>query len=344
MQMGDKLGERSPLKGNVGKPPASSTLTGYALTFAIAALASGESWATGIVSTSGSISRHTQSLVTSMAATAIMYACCLAGNLKVGSYDSKTMASMLMLAVGYWMFLLGFTQCLAFFDSTQYAACATSIGPILAVLLGSLFLSEQAGLIKLIGLVRNVIVVVLVLDPLGTFADGKAHVQPYQDSSTPAPTLKDNHALVLGLTWATVACSGTAFMRMIQRSLKHVPSPVSSFWMYALNTLGWCGVQMGASILQSPMEQVNTPLTLVPAFVWRSAVLAGFFGAFIIAVQAVALRYIDIGTFSNLVSPLFLVLSFFSDLVHKGTLPQAHVLGGVCIAVLGISLDGCLTK
>jgi len=239
---------------------------------------------------------------------------------------------------------------MAYFDTTQYAASSSSVSPMLSVALGYLLLSEPADFLKLVGLVRNVAVVVLVIDPLGFFGDeGHAKAAAHEDPTAPIPVSGSENKLVLGFFWCSVACLGTVFMRVIQRSIANVPSSVTSFWCFALNTILWfppgsSPPKLRVPILWPPTPQDAQSLDFVPPVVWMCAILSGCMGAVMIAGQAVALSHIDVGTYSNLVSPLNLVFSFLVDLVSQDTVPKLRVLIGVTLAVAGIVGESALAK
>jgi len=59
--------------------------------------------------------------------------------------------------------------------------------------------------------------------------------------------------------------------------------------------------------------------------------------------QAITLRYIDVGTYSTLVSPLALVFSFFMDLTSGKTSKPIHVVIGILLATFGAVADGYLS-
>merc|ERR1712232_853976 len=140
--------------------------------------------------------------------------------------------------------------------------------------------------------------------------------------------------------WGVVACSGTVFMRIGQRSLAHAPSTVTSFWCFAINTVLWLPPGSIPPAVRVPFLWPKTPADAigfpeVPVIIWVCAVISGFAGGLMIQGQAVTLRYIDVGTYSTLVSPLALVFGFLMDLASEKKAQPIQVILGILLAILG---------
>merc|ERR1712029_243788 len=89
-------------------------------------------------------------------------------------------------------------------------------------MLASLFLREEMNMGKLLGLLRNVVVVVLVIDPLGFFAlQGTAMNSDAAESAGGS----GHSSNLLGLLWGVLSCLGAVFMRILQRNLSGKVSP-----------------------------------------------------------------------------------------------------------------------
>eukprot|EP00747_Dinoflagellata_sp_TGD_P021708 gnl/TRDRNA2_/TRDRNA2_128653_c1_seq1.p1 gnl/TRDRNA2_/TRDRNA2_128653_c1~~gnl/TRDRNA2_/TRDRNA2_128653_c1_seq1.p1 ORF type:complete len:217 (-),score=20.40 gnl/TRDRNA2_/TRDRNA2_128653_c1_seq1:48-698(-) len=211
--------------------------------------------------------------------------------------------------------------------------------PILSVILGFFILNERPDATKAIGMLRNIAVVILVIDPFGFFKE------PAASGSASGGSLK----LMIGFIWGLVACFGSVFMRIVQRSLTHVPSTVTSFWCFAINTVLWfppgsIPPEIRVPFLWPSTSQDAIGLSEVPRAVWICTMASGVMGALIIAGQAVTLSYIDVGTYSNLMAPLSLVFSFVMDAVSQNNSQTPQAVMGVLLAVAGIAIEGYMSR
>lgn len=317
----------------------STKLLGYVLTAGLAAVSTSTTFVTGIASSCLALPGYTENFMRCFMACCTMGAICVRTKRSVAQ-DPATMWAGFWLSVADWFFLWGYVKCLRFLNTDQYSAVAVSMTPIFSIVLGALFLREKPSFMKLVGMIRNVVVVILVLDPLGFFASEKtASDQPSQPQDA-----SSGSNLMVGFSWAMVACLGTVFMRIVQRRLTHVPGEVTSFWCFAINTVLWfppgsIPPEIRISFLWPETPQDAVGFAQVPIFVWACTAVSGLLGALMISGQAFTLRYIDVGTFSNLIQPLNLVFSLVVVTATQKTLPQARVMGGVLLAILGIAIE-----
>jgi MFS family permease len=312
----------------------SSTLQGYILTIALAALSSSVTLVTGIASKSVALPPYTENFVRCFSASITMLVLCVFSGERM-IRDLTTMRNSCWLAVADWFFLWGYVKTMAHFDTTQFAAENVSMTPILSVLLGFFLLSERSSVTKIAAMLRNIVVVILVIDPFGFFKEyGSAGGHASSDKG-----------FMSGFAWCLLACLGTVFMRIVQRSLTHVPSTVTSFWCFAINTVLWfppgsIPPEIRLSFLWPQTAEDRIGLQQVPPFVWVCTLFSGMMGALIVAGQAVTLRYIDVGTYSNLCAPLSLVCSFLVDALSQSSPQSPRVVFGVSLAVIGIAAEG----
>jgi hypothetical protein len=323
--------------GTVNQQTKSSVIIGYGLTILMGATGAAVTVVTSVASKAVALPHYSENLIRCMSAAITMGITCLVSRQTL-IRDRKTMISSVWLAVADWFFLWGYVLCLSYFDSTDYAATSISMTSVLSILLGAVWLSETISITKIVSIVRNVVVVILVIDPLGFFSS-------VADSSSESNPAGSN--LIAGFAWGCVACLGTVFMRIVQRQLVHVPSQVTSFWCFAINTVLWFPPGSIPPEIRLPVLWPTTPadsigFDKVPVIVWVCAAVSGLTGALLIAGQAIVLRYIDVGTYSTLVAPLSLVFGFLIDLFSSGEAKPMRVICGVLIAVIGVAFDAVL--
>ena len=86
---------------------------------------------------------------------------------------------------------------------------------------------------------------------------------------------------------------------------------------------------------REPQDQY--PADSLPLAVWLCMVLGGVFGGLLVALQGIVLVYLDVGTFSMWVAPIFLVLSTaWQGLTSP--LPS-RVFAGIGLQVVGSIVD-----
>jgi hypothetical protein len=186
---------------------------------------------------------------------------------------------------------------MAYLSVVQFSAANITMSSVFSIVLGSCLLGETATLAKVIGVLRNMLVVMLVMDPFGFFSESGSDSTRAAGSST---------SKLAGYLWVGVAVLGTIFMRVVQRTMGEVPSSVSSFWCCAINTVLWLPPGSIPPRIRVPFLWPATPedhisFYDVSAFVWACTFVSGAMGAFFIAGQAMTLRFIDVGTYSTLI-------------------------------------------
>lgn len=314
-----------------------SVLWGYVLTFLLASFAVGINVVTSVASKDVAFPPYTENFVRCFGGCVTLFIMASVGGMKL-MQDSGTMKSSIWLAVADWFFLWGYVKAMSYFDSTQYSATSVSMTPLLSVILGFACLGEQPSLTKLVGMARNVLVVILVIDPFGFFK------QSQSGGASAANDSSSGSNVLAGFAWGVVACLGTSFMRIVQRSLTHVPPTITTFWCFAINTVLWFPPGSMPPEVRVPFLWPATPqdasgFGAVPASVWICTLFSGVMGALMIAGQAIVLRYIDVGTFSNVISPLGLALSFVVDFFSPGSHTPLRVALGVLLAAGGIAAE-----
>eukprot|EP00928_Gymnodinium_smaydae_P037525 TRINITY_DN2602_c0_g1_i1.p1 TRINITY_DN2602_c0_g1~~TRINITY_DN2602_c0_g1_i1.p1 ORF type:complete len:379 (-),score=44.11 TRINITY_DN2602_c0_g1_i1:309-1445(-) len=327
-----------PDEGSSSAEPKPSPIIGYMLTAGLALLSSMITIVTGVASKAVALPHYTENFIRCLSASIVLFFYCMFSGDKL-IQDFKTMRSALWLAIADWFFLWGYVKSMSYLNATEFSATSVSMTPVLSVALGFLLLSEKTSAIKLIGMIRNLVVVIAVIDPFGFFRSSK--------SSANTSDAADPYAMALGFTWGLVACCGTVLMRIIQRSLVGVSSSMTSFWCFAVNTLLWFPPGSVPPEIRLPFLWPKTPddvvhLAAIPASVWGCAIASGCLGGIVIAVQAVTLRYIDVGTYSTLVAPMCLIFSFIVDCLMQQSLQPPRVMCGILLAVVGIVIEAVM--
>lgn len=323
----------------------SSPLVGYLLTIGLASLSAVITLVTGLASKAVALPHYTENFVRCFSGSITLAIMCKVSGTKM-KQDPATMKSSAWLACADWFFLWGYVEAMQYFTPTQYSATSISMTPILSVPLGLLFLSESVSITKLIGMLRNVMVVILVIDPFGFFSEpGSSGSQP----ASPGTPNASSTSLISGFVWGLVACLGSVFMRIVQRRLTHVPSIVTSFWCFAINAVLWFPPGSIPPEIRVPFLWPTTPqdhlgLGAVPASIWLATMFSGCLGALMISGQAITLKYIDVGTFSTLIAPLNLVFSFAITAFTTSTPQPPRAMYGVLLAILGIVAETCVNK
>jgi drug/metabolite transporter (DMT)-like permease len=221
-----------------------------------------------------------------------------------------------------WFFLWGYVKALIYVSVLQYTVINTSFGPVVSALMGLLVLGEQISRYKMCGLLRNVALAFLITDPFGE-----------RSSVT---------ILVTGFLWVIVAAAGTGAMRIVQRSNAAIPPIVFMFWGYVLNTLLWLPPgcippKIRVSFLWPSVPQDSTDLFGLPMSTWIVMLLSGVLGASIMLAQGQALKYLDVGTYSMLVTPLALVQTVIYSSISASL--GRLVWLGVSLQALAIMVD-----
>jgi hypothetical protein len=136
-------------------------------------------------------------------------------------------------------------------------------------------------------------------------------------------------------------CIGTAVMRTSQRKIPTTPAVTTTFYGYAMNALMWLppgGLRMRIPLLwPAEIPQDDIPEDTEPLPVWLCMVLGGILGALLVALQGVVLQYLDVGTYSMWVSPLYLMLTTVWQGLYS-PLPE-RVFAGIALQAAGSILD-----
>lgn len=221
-----------------------------------------------------------------------------------------------------WFFLWGYVKALIYVSVLQYTVLNTSFGPVVSALMGLLVLGERISMYKVCGLFRNVALAFMITDPFGE-----------RSSAT---------ILVTGFLWVIVAAAGTGAMRIVQRSNAAIPPIVFMFWGYVLNTLLWLPPgcippKVRVPFLWPSVPQDSTNMFGLPVSTWIVMSLSGVLGASIMLAQGQALKYLDVGTYSMLVTPLALVQTVIYSSISASL--GRLVWLGVSLQALAIMVD-----
>ena len=223
--------------------------------------------------------------------------------------------------ISFWFFLWGYVKALVFLQVVDLTAISVGVSPIVSTVVGCVLLGEAFSAYKVFVLLRNIAVVVIILG---------------------CPKADDEASILQGIIWGVVMCIGTAFMRTSQRKIPKTPAATTTFYGYALNTLLW--LPPGAFRCRIPFlwptelqDEISDHAHPWP--VWLAVALGGILGALLVALQGVVLVYLDVGTYSMWVSPLYLMLStVWQGFASGATLPR-RALAGVFLQVVGSVID-----
>jgi hypothetical protein len=300
------------------KADAGGRIKGLGLTVAVAVFATAETAATSFATTS-TVPQYTVNVVQCAAGMVTLWV--------IAAYTSQPLAVkrtvfMICMEFGlaFWFFLWGYVKALLYLPVVDVTAISVGISPIVSTVVGCFLLGESFSAYKAFVLVRNVAVVVIILG---------------------YPKAADESSMLQGFFWGVVMCIGTAVMRTSQRKIPTTPAVTTTFYGYAMNALMWLppgGLRMRIPMLwPAEIPQDDIPEDTEPLPVWICMALGGILGALLIALQGIVLVYLDVGTYSMWVSPLYLMLTtvyqgFF------GPLPK-RVFAGIAIQAIGSILD-----
>jgi drug/metabolite transporter (DMT)-like permease len=178
---------------------------------------------------------------------------------------------------------------------------------------------------------RNLLVVVLVLNPAVLFSHGD-------------PQSSGDKDVRLGLCWGLLACFGTAGMRVVQRRAAAVPSTVLALWGHVVCAVVWLlpGLlhRFRFPVFLPPTPQDSFALGSVPLMAWVSMIASGTCGALVITLQGIILvQYLDVSTYSVVVASGLIVLAVAVDRVVLGSALQVYQVAGVALALGGGAMD-----
>jgi drug/metabolite transporter (DMT)-like permease len=303
-----------------------SRLLGYAWTFATAAISLLTIIVTGLISTAGNIPAYTQNFTRCFAAALSLFVIAkVRGDALLP--DRATVRACLVFGSADWFFLWGYVKALIFVTVLEFSAISTAFTPIVCAVLGYVALGETMSRYKMCGLLRNVVLGLMIVDPFSAEISVRR--------------------VTTGFIWILVAASGTGVMRLVQRSNDKVPGVVLMFWGYTLNTLLWLPPgsippKLRIPILWPSLPQDSTDLFLLPKETWAVMFASGFLGAGIMLAQGQALKHLDVATFSMIVTPLALVLSVLHSAVDHPL--ELVVWIGIALQVCAVAVDMYLEK
>jgi len=273
-----------------------------------------------------SVPNYTQNFIRCLAAAVTLRIATLCRGEAVG-LNKEQVKPCMDFAIADWFFLWGYVKALIGVTVLQFASMTNAIGPLIAAILGCLFLGEGIGAYKIFALFRNVALALLI-------------VNPFDGASSAAQ-------LLVGAWWVCVAGLGTGFTRIVQRSTDSVPGTVLTFWGYVVNTLLWLPPGCTPPKLRIPVLWPHVPqdahnILKTPMDVWIVMTLSGVFGAAVMVIQGYALKHLDVATYSMLVTPLSLVLTTLYSAAQEAPDPMTMV--GVVLQVLAMLADMYLDK
>jgi hypothetical protein len=151
----------------------------------------------------------------------------------------------------------------------------------------------------------------------------------------------------MGFMWILVAQSGSAVMRVVQRSDDSTPGPVLMFWGYCLNTLLWLPPgsippKVRLPFLWPAVPQDKYDVWSIPLASFGVMALSGVLGALLMVCQGQALKHLAVGTYSTLVTPLGLVFTMLYSAM-KSSLGWLVWLG-VSLQVVALMADMYVEK
>jgi drug/metabolite transporter (DMT)-like permease len=223
------------------------------------------------------------------------------------------------------VFQLGFFKSMGHLDVTGYNGVALGLGPLISALYAYAYLNETLSAFQFAAHARNLLVVVLVLNPFLLFSQR----EPQKGAD-----------VRLGLSWGLLACFGTAGMRVVQRRAAAIPSTVLALWGHIVCAVVWLlpGLihRFRFPVFLPPTPQDDFVFRDVPLLAWISMLASGACGALVITLQGIILvQYLDVSTYSVVVASGLIVLAVAVDSIVLGSPLQVYQMAGVSLALVG---------
>lgn len=302
-------------------PSETNELYGYLWTLATAAATLAVTVFVSLVSKGGEVPAYTQNFTRCVGASMALGMMCFFRQEALLPRDDAA-KSCFRFGIADWFFLWGYVKSLFFVSALQYSSLNTAFNPVVSALVSFAILDERLSKYKTFALLRNVALAPLIVDP-------------FKDASSVG-------SLLMGFCWVLVAASGTANCRIVQRSNHQLPGIVLMFWGYALNALLWLPPgcippQLRVPILWPPVAADKNDLFETPVMTWVFMLMSGVLGASTTFFQGKALKYLEVGTFAVIVTPLTLVLCVVYSALEQ---PLGIVVWlGITLQILSIGVD-----